>query len=370
LIIAGALALSARAEVTIRLVASDPPHIEVAGAPADSLAAFADARPDPSAWQKLLAVYVVTGRDRSAQPVFGEYAVEDGRLIFKPAFPLKPGLSYRAVFNAAALRGDADSSEQPLETIVSLPAPPRGEPAVIEAVFPSSDILPANQLKFYIHFSAPMSRGDSYRHIRLLDEAGRPVEAPFLELAEELWDESGSRLTLLLDPGRVKQDLKPHKEVGRALAEGRNYTLLIDADWRDAQRAPLASEFRKTFRVTEDDVRQPDPRRWRLTPPRAGTREPLIVDFDEPLDHAMLQYAIRVAGTENRVQVGRTHVDKHETRWIFRPDSPWLAGAYQLHIDPTLEDLAGNSVERPFEVHLPSARPAKIDRRIIRFEVP
>jgi hypothetical protein len=302
-------------------------------------------------------------------PVLGDYTVSRDTLVFTPRFPLKPGLTYRAVFDPAGLPGKLSPERRRVESIVFLPALPRAVPTVVETVFPSSDVLPENQLKFYIHFSAPMSRGDSYRHIRLLNEHAKRVEAPFLELAEELWDESGRRLTLLLDPGRVKRDLKPHKEAGRALVEGQTYTLLIDKDWRDARGAALGSEFRKRFRVTKADVSQPDPRRWQLTVPHAETRDPLVVQFDEPLDHAIVQHGIRVSNLENQVRDGRISVDKYETRWTFQPNTPWHAGSHRLIIDRTLEDLAGNSIERPFEVYLATARPLKSEDQFVEFEV-
>jgi hypothetical protein len=328
--------------------------------------------------------------------VLGDYKVVADRLIFTPRFPLKPGLSYRAVFDPAAIseRGrDSFSTpeatvgtelpveketrprgvEQPLsrrvETVLSIPALPPARPTAVDAIYPSSDELPENQLKFYVHFSAPMSRGDVYRHIRLLDVAGSPVDDAFLELPEELWDDTGRRLTLLLDPGRVKQDLKPHKEVGRALASGHAYTLIIAHEWRDARGAPLGSDFRKQFRVIEPDVRQPDPNRWRLTLPQAATRKPLVVDLGEPLDHAILQRAIRVSNPAGSVLEGDITIDQNETRWSFRPATPWLAGTHLLRIDANLEDLAGNSIARPFEVHLPSGRAAVIDQYTLRFQI-
>ena len=59
-------------------------------------------------------------------------------------------------------------------------------------VYPSRAMLPENLLRLYIHFSAPMSRGEAYRRIRLLDATGKPVDDPFLELDEELWSRDGS----------------------------------------------------------------------------------------------------------------------------------------------------------------------------------
>mgnify|MGYP003346898067 CR=1 FL=1 len=85
------------------------------------------------------------------------------------------------------------------------PVPPERATTLVTQIYPSADVLPENTLKFYVHFSAPMSRGHSYDHIRLLDEANRPVELAFLELAEELWSPDMLRLTLLMDPGRIKR---------------------------------------------------------------------------------------------------------------------------------------------------------------------
>jgi hypothetical protein len=43
-------------------------------------------------------------------------------------------------------------------------------------------------------------------------------------------------------------------------------------------------------------------------------------------------------------------VIREETRWRFTPKAPWKAGTYHLVAETTLEDLAGNNLERPFEV--------------------
>jgi len=49
---------------------------------------------------------------------------------------------------------------------------------------------------------------------------------------------------------------------------------------------------------------------------------------------------------------GAIEVSEEETRWQFRRKGPWTAGGYYLVIDKALEDLAGNSVGRPFEVDI------------------
>ncbi len=143
---------------------------------------------------------------------------------------------------------------------------------VVSAVYPSASRLPENQLKLYLHFSAPMTRGEAYRHIRLLDAEGRALQLVFLELGEELWDPGLRRLTLFFDPGRIKRGLRPHLDAGPPLTEGTSYRLVIDPGWRDAAGLPLAAGFEKAFTVTAPDRHSPDPDSWRLTAPAAASR--------------------------------------------------------------------------------------------------
>ena len=89
----------------------------------------------------------------------------------------------------------------------------------------------------------------------------------------------------------------------------------------------------------------PDPKNWRVTPPRAGTSDPLVIYFPKPLDYALLQHEIEVTGVTGKVAVARD-----ETEWRFTPDGPWKAGDYTIVIRTTLEDLAGNHINRAFDV--------------------
>jgi hypothetical protein len=214
----------------------------------------------------------------------------------------------------------------------------------VSQVYPSTGILPANALKLYVYFSAPMRKGDSWKHLHLLRE-GMPVEYPFLELDQELWDRDQRRFTVLFDPGRIKRGLASLAEAGPALEEGHKYTLVIDRDWRDARGALLAEESRKEFRVAAADRVPPNPKQWRITAPRAGSSEALVIRFSKPLDYALLQHEIEITGVS-----GKVSVERDETEWRFTPDSPWRAGMYAIVVRTTLEDLAGNHINRPFDV--------------------
>jgi hypothetical protein len=219
-------------------------------------------------------------------------------------------------------------------------------------IYPSASELPENQLKFYVHFSTPMSQGDSHRHVRLLDASEKEVPFPFVDVGQELWDRRGTRITLLLDPGRIKRGLRPREEVGPIFSEGQTYALVIDDTWLDASGNRLASPFRKEFRIASPDETQPDPTKWSIRAPLASTRQPLQIEFDEPLDHAMLLHVISVVDSQGQEFAGEIQIDRQEREWRFKPRANWLAGPYQLLVDTTLEDLAGNSIGRPFEVDL------------------
>ena len=68
---------------------------------------------------------------------------------------------------------------------------------------------------------------------------------------------------------------------------------------------------------------------------------------------------------------GRVRVTDQERSWRFTPDRPWVSGSYRLVIDTRLEDLAGNSIGRPFEVDV--FRPVQqVKPRIVevKFSVP
>ena len=307
------------------------------------------------AWQKLLSVYAGQGdlvADMNMPAMLGSYRVEDGLIRFQPQFPLERGVRYRAVFRPARLPGSADRRSADIISRFQLPTA-QGKPTTIVAkVYPSGDVLPENLLKFYVHFSAPMQGGHIYNHIHLRDEAGKTVELPFLELDEELWNPEMTRLTLFIDPGRIKRGVQPLEEIGPALEAGKRYTLEIDAAWHDSAGLPLKESFRKSFRVGAPDREPPAPATWKIKSPKPGTRDSLTVTFPEPMDHALALRVIRVADATGRLVEGASALTDQERRWNFTPDKSWTAGQHQLQVQNTIEDLAGNNIGKAFEVDL------------------
>ncbi len=334
-----------------------PPVFKVVGWDQIGLVKSEAANLGTDRWQALFAVYVepASPSEESLPPLLGSYRIEEEDLIFQPRFPLEPGLRYRAMFDPRMRPSVEESTdESPARQYITVTfAIPKAEAiasTTVEHVYPSTSRLPENQLKFYLHFSAPMSRGEAYQRIHLLDESGEPVNLPFLELDQELWDREGKRFTLLFDPGRIKQGLVPHEEVGVPIKEGHKYTLVIDRDWLDAQGRPLKEGFEKSFAVVGADRESPDPKTWQVTSPRGGTLQPLSVELPEPMERSLLLRLLDVMDPEENFLEGSVQVDREETRWQFTPREPWSVGDYSLVVGTTLEDLAGNRIGRLFEV--------------------
>jgi hypothetical protein len=272
-------------------------------------------------------------------PMLGSYAVESGALVFRPTYPLAAGVRYRAIFHPPGGASMERTFDGPMKDTARL--------ARVESVYPSGDVLPANLLRIYIYFSAPMTQGEAGRRMHLLDEKGKDLPGVFLP-GEELWDPQFRRLTMTFDPGRIKRGLTSNQAMGPPIVDGRRYTLVIDRDWPDARDVPMITGFRKPFRGGTEERTRPDPKQWRVTPPAAGAPA-LSVDFPKPMNYVLLRRMLEVS-RDGAVLAGTVTIDRHETRWIFTPREPWKSGDYGLVVDTALEDLAGNSIAHLFDI--------------------
>jgi len=318
--------------------------VEVRNLAARDLDALRRAQWTREDWERVLRVVTVPDQP----PVIGTYSTTQNAVRFTPRFPFDPGRSYAVTFEPSRLPSAGDGSAA-IHAVVTAPAAPHTADTTVVRIHPSSPVVPANQLRLYIHFSAPMGRRGGEEFVSLLDERGRPVEDPFLPLDAELWNDDRTRFTLLFDPGRVKRGILPNEQMGRALRSGRRYTLVVSRAWKDAHGKPLAADFRHTFRAGPPDERALDPAAWTIETPAAGTRDPLQVAFGKPLDHALLQRALGVR-RDGRPIDGETAIIEGDTGWSFTPREPWRVGAHALFVLTILEDPAGNRIGRAFEV--------------------
>jgi len=328
--------------------------ITVEGLSPAEVAALKQANWPSTRWQRLLAVRAEQGDVLAGigiPPMLGTHRVDAQGLHFEPQFALVPGLTYQASFHPDQLPGGSKASEAVVSSFQT-PRRTAGPPAFVRQVYPTADVLPENLLKFYLYFSAPMSRGHIYEHIHLKEKSGRVVELPFLEIDEELWNPDMTRLTLFIDPGRVKREVQPLEEIGPALVEGKEFALIIGREWQDAQGQPLKESFTKHFRVGPPARNPIDPAQWKLAPPASATREALTIRFPISLDHALAQRLIRVRQPSGEAVEGSATLQDQERVWRFAPARNWNAGDYQITVPTTIEDLAGNNIGKSFEVDL------------------
>ena len=305
---------------------------------------------------------VATGTRLCAiQPMAGRFELDQDAICFIPRFPFLDGLSYSLLVDSVLEDSPSDSLEV---WTIQRPAP-EGNPTIdVVAIYPSTDELPVNQLKLYIHFSGPMSEGWAARavHVRRADN-DEPLEAVFLAMEPELWDPERRRLTLLLDPGRIKRGLVPNEEAGYPLIEGVPVIVSIDSEFRDAASRPLRNGVERRYEIGPMVRVQVNPADWQYHCPTAGSTERLTVEFDRPLDRALLEHSLWVCDAAGVEVPGQGSVGPDERSWRFEPESPWEEDRYLVMVDPRLEDLPGNSVIRVFDRDLTRAEDAPIDGR-------
>ena len=178
----------------------------------------------------------------------GTYSVADTTIRFTPMFPFDDGREYDVVLDPARLPGvdGAPWRQQLVTAVVGKPAVARTPSTVVTHVYPSADIVPANQLRMYLHFSAPMDWRSGYNYLTLLDGRGEEVVDAFLPLDADFWNDDRTRYTVFFDPGRVKRGILPNRQMGRALEAGKRYACR-QAQWRDGHGLPLKDEFRHSF---------------------------------------------------------------------------------------------------------------------------
>lgn len=207
-------------------------------------------------------------------------------------------------------------------------------------VHPSGATVPENLLRIELRFREPQRLPFDTRRLQLVDSTGTPITNSLLDLA--LPDAEGRRITVLLDPGRVKTDVGPNLSAGRALQEGSTVRLMV------ANTSPGEPPVFKQWTVTSFDVEVLRPELWHLRIPRIRSNDALVVNMHQPISSSGERF-IAVRDPAGLRVSGRISLEDGDTVWRFTPSRSWQKGTYALVTHPDLEDPAGNRSCAAFE---------------------
>lgn len=277
----------------------------------------------------------------TANAVLGELKTSENNYQFIPVIPFSKGQQYEIRSNGTVL------------TSFAVELPDKEVMGELMFIYPTRDTVPENLLKIYLQFAQPMQQvGEVLDFVTVKDETTGEAAAVFLELESELWNKNHDRLTLWLDPGRIKTDLIPNREKGLPILKGREYTLHISRDWKTAQRVPLKKDYTKKLVVTARDNKRPNPENWEILTPTAGKKGELQIIFKEPMDAVLAMETLTIKDAYGQLVSGDFELGDHEKSILFKPANIWNIGNYNVLIKVKLEDLAGNNLNRLFDEDL------------------
>ncbi|MEL7026137.1 MAG: Ig-like domain-containing protein [Pseudomonadota bacterium] len=289
-------------------------------------------------------------------PMSGTYSVTGNSVTFDPAFEFLEGQAYTIQTADGALHQFKIASANQATA-----------PSVL-AIYPSGSAIPENTLRFYIQFSAPMMPHQAEQFIELVSANGEADREAFMSFKQELWSADRTRLTLLMDPGRIKRGVAQNTRLGPALVETQSYAIVVRDGWPGATGGDVALGFEHAFHVDAALRSIPSPDAWDITPPAAGSREPISITFDRPFDRFQTLESLRLEDADGAVILGEAWLENNETVWRFAPLEPWEEGDLNLLIDARLEDVAGNNFRDTLD-HSVGTPTREIDQIVIPISV-
>lgn len=273
--------------------------------------------------------------------IAGRYTMDNRTVTFDPAFDFIEGQNYTVKISdqkSATNRNALLFNEFTIKRTSDHVSPE------IVAIYPSGTDIPENTLRFYIHFSTAMRPHVSGEYIKLLDATGTPDTAAFMAFKQELWSADRKRLTLLMDPGRIKRGVAQNLSLGPALLEGSTYSIVVEDGWPAANGVDKITRSETVFTVSKALRTLPNPDLWTILSPQKMTNDSLVIEFDRAFDSELLLSAINVLDEDGHPIQGVVSIEDQERVWRFDRIGAWDGSRIQLAIDPQLEDVAGNNL--------------------------
>lgn len=281
----------------------------------------------------------------STMPILGVWENTSGGLLFTPTLPLSVDETYFLYYT--------DSENQSKwQTVSAGNNKPIRFPVEVVGIYPSASKLPENLLRFYIEFNQPMQENNYLQYISLVDQTGKELKGVFLPSRFEYWNKERTKLTVILDPGRVKTGLLAHKQLGgRAIRSGQHYTLKIKGKWLALSGSILSETYSKTFEVIDEDMRKINLNCWGIALPKVNSKNEIKIYFERSLDHINALSLIRVTDQFNNPIQGKYCLSGQERVLSFTPSQKWMSGQYRVLVNTKLEDVCGNNLIHGFDVY-------------------
>ncbi|MEO0341690.1 MAG: hypothetical protein AAF242_21085, partial [Bacteroidota bacterium] len=240
-------------------------------------------------------------------PIFGKLNLKNDTLIFIPFIALQANYPYQV------RQGD-----QTIHTFTTPKLVNHTLPQLVSYT-PFIDTIPANLLKVYLHFSMPMQEGKSAEYVNVVQKQGDTLHGIFLDLQPELWNEDYTRLTLWVDPGRLKRALASNDLKGKPLMAGSEIIIKIAQSWENQQGSPLESDYLISYHIIEEDRRSPNTKQITYSAPGAGTKETFLLQMHEAFDAALLQRMVSITDAQKRELLGNLKTNQQANQVQFVP---------------------------------------------------
>lgn len=284
---------------------------------------LADSQGQESSWWKQHFTVKVEGAEHA---MLGSYSLKNNALVFKPRFGLDQGTRYVAAFGQKKLTVEIPWLLERPKLVRSFP----------------EKTIPANTLRMYLYFSQPMGLQNPYDFLSLLDESGRQIKDAFVEVKEGLWNEGRTRLTVFFHPGRIKRGVGPNQTQGELFKPSASYLLVADQNWKAASGRPLEKEVSISLDIQAPVREKIDPKSWEAAKLQKGIK----FDTGRSLDTEMVNRKLTLLQDGKRVD-GRWMINNEHL--YFSATNNISSGSYVLSINPTLEDICGNSLLNVFD---------------------
>ncbi|MDH7445543.1 Ig-like domain-containing protein [Aquimarina sp. 2201CG14-23] len=282
-----------------------------------------------------------------ATPILGKVVEKQEYIQFVPMVPFVLDQKYTLVYDN-------------IIDYYTIPIPPNYLYPQIKEIYPSASTLPSNLLKWYVRFSKPISDIHVYDHIKFLNASGDTISRAALPLENALVSDDSTLLTIWIEPGRQKRGLKPNKKLGAVFVVGETYTLLVSKRIKDTKGVSMQENYSHSFLITSSDRLSPNVKDWKIKAPVMNSVVDLEIQCNEAMDYGSTIDRIKIFNSDHIEIQGIWACRDKETLLAFTPIDPWKKDHYQILFDPSIEDLAGNNLERLFDSNINNSLPKNI----------